>query len=132
VNAVFKAADNFAQLATIRKNNIIGAFAELKVTSALTSKYGMSRVGTQVSGKFSDGKRVVFDNVVVNKSGGVQLVNETKSGAAKLSANQARFFEGGEAVTLVGKNADDIGALGAKFSSAEVKTSITRVNVKVE
>jgi len=108
-------------------NNSVGKLAEVTVTKGLAKKYAGSTIGSQITARFADGTAVVFDNVVV-KGGKIQLINETKTGAAKLSTQQARFFNGGEAVTFVGDKAKKIGLLGETTSKSKVATTITRAS----
>lgn len=75
------------------------------------------------------GSKVVFDNVVV-KNGKVVLVNETKSGHAKLSAQQIRFFEKNQSVTFVGNKAERLGIKGTKINASSTKTKVSHVNVE--
>lgn len=86
-------------------------------------------VGEQITARFSDGSKVVFDNVVV-KNGKVVLVNETKSGKATLSAQQKRFFKQNETVTFVGNKAERLGIKGAKVNASSTKTKISHVDVE--
>ncbi len=107
-------------------NKSVGKAAENLITKQLIKKYAGSTVGSQITARFADGTAVVFDNVIV-KNGKVQLINETKSGVAKLTKQQARFFEKGESVTFVGNKAKELGILGETASKSNVKTTVTRV-----
>jgi len=107
-------------------NRTVGKAAEIGVTKELVAKYGAKNVGSQITARFKDGTKVVFDNVVV-KDGKAVLINETKSGAANLSTQQARFFDGGEAVTFVGEKAQQLKLLGQTINNTKVATKITTV-----
>ncbi len=112
--------------AILQTNKLVGQAAEKKVTNALIKRFKSSDVGTQITARFKDGKAVVFDNVVV-KNGRIQLINETKTGAAKLSTAQQRFFEGGEAVEFVGEKAKQLNILGSKVDKSKIATEVTRI-----
>ncbi|WP_448105212.1 hypothetical protein [Pedobacter panaciterrae] len=80
----------------------------------------------QVTGKFSDGTTTKFDNIVVDsKTGKVKLVNETKTGNAKLSKQQKRYHKDGESVELTGGNAKD--AAGTTVNKNSTNTRVSRV-----
>lgn len=55
-----------------------------------------------------------------------KLMNETKTGGAKLSPQQKRFHEKGESVTLTGKKAESTS--GIKVNSATTETRVTRID----
>jgi hypothetical protein len=97
-------------------NRAVGKAAEEVVTKTLVKKYGAKNVGTQITARFADGTAVVFDNVVI-KEGRIVMINETKSGTAKLTTQQARFFEKGEKVTFVGAKAEKLGIKGEQISN---------------
>lgn len=80
------------------------------------------RGGEQITGRFADGTKVVFDNVVV-KDGQIVLINETKSGLAMLSEQQVRFFKNGEVVKFVGDKAKELKILGKEVSNIVTKTA---------
>lgn len=105
-------------------NKESGKQAERQVTKELRSDNNVT-VLTQVRGVFEDGSYVIFDNVVLDEEGKVILVNETKFNNAKLSAQQRRFFENGESVKLVGKNAGT--AKDKRVDPNEVPIRETRV-----
>lgn len=116
-------------IAAVQRNRMIGKIAEMQVTQKLIKKFGRNaKVGEQVTAKFADGKKVVFNNVVV-KDGKVVLVNETKSGNAALTSNQKRYFEDGESVTFVGGNAEKLGIKGLKINAATTVSTVERVPV---
>lgn len=80
----------------------------------------------QVTGVFSDGSRVRFDHVVVdNIERKPILIVETKSGNARLSQQQRRFFNNGESVTFVGNNKGNINS--KSYNITTVDTSIERI-----
>ena len=116
--------------AQITKNKAVGKIAEASITKTLMKKYGNGNVYSQITAKFKDGKRVVFDNVV-HKNGKL-LINETKANGAKLSKNQRRFFQGGESVTFVGEKAKKAEVEGMTININNVETSITKVQVKIK
>lgn len=111
----------------LAENRKIGAEGEKLVTGKLKKEAGENEVVLErVTGKFKDGSRTVFDNLVVDKkTGKVVMANETKTGGAKLSSQQKRFYENGESVELVGKKSDL--AKGQSFNSGSVKTQVTRI-----
>lgn len=120
---------------SIQMNRRIGEIAEAHITNQLAKKFGKeATIGEQITARFNDGTRVVFDNVVV-KNGKVVLVNETKASVKgarlKLSPQQARFFEKGESVTFVGSKADALGIKGSRVSNSSTQTSVSRVEVKI-
>ena len=72
------------------------------------------------------GTRTVFDNVVVDgKTGGVKILNETKTGNATFTPQQLRFWEKGESVTLTGKNATSV--IGQTVNASTTATRVTRI-----
>jgi hypothetical protein len=110
-------------------NRAVGKAAEEVVTKTLVKKYGAKNVGTQITARFADGSAVVFDNVVI-KEGKIVMINETKSGTAKLTKQQARFFENGEKVTFVGKNADELRIKGRSISKKSEGLSLRETRVE--
>ena len=110
-------------------NRAVGKAAEEVVTKTLVKKYGVKNVGTQITARFADGTAVVFDNVVL-KEGRIVMINETKSGAAKLTKQQERFFLKGEKVTFVGKKADDLGIKGRSISKKSEGLSLRETRVE--
>ena len=121
---------------TIQANRQIGKMAESHITKILATKFGKeATIGEQVTARFSDGSRVVFDNVVV-KNGNVVLINETKASVKgssfKLSPHQSRFFENGESVTFVGAKAESLGIKGHKVSKATTNTRVSQVEVTIK
>jgi len=110
-------------------NRAVGKAAEEVVTKTLVKKYGAKNVGTQITARFADGTAVVFDNVVI-KEGRIVMINETKSGTAKLTTQQARFFEKGEKVTFVGKKAEDLGIKGRQISNKTEGLSLKETRVE--
>ena len=131
---VFKVGKDFKiikdAINIIQRNRIIGKMAESQITKGLVKCFGKdATVGEQITARFSDGSKVVFDNVVV-KNGKVVLVNETKSGKATLSAQQKRFFKQNETVTFVGNKAERLGIKGAKVNASSTKTKISHVDVE--
>lgn len=106
VSDVAKAVNKTTDAAkTLSKNKSIGKQGEKVVTEALQKEVGEGKqVFEQVSGKLDNGGRTQFDNVIVDKkTGKVEIVNETKTGAADYSKNQSRYYEGGETATFSGK-----------------------------
>ncbi|WP_128331658.1 hypothetical protein [Apibacter sp. HY039] len=81
----------------------------------------------QVSGKFQDGKRTVFDDLVVNTDGNVKLSNETKTGRGSYTTNQQRY-RNGEPVTLTGKNSGDL--KGTTISINDTPDRLSQVNLE--
>lgn len=88
-----------------------------------------AQIGKQITARFEDGSKIVFDNVVV-KNGKIVYIGETKSGKATLSAQQKRFFENGESVKFVGDKADMIKIKGEKVDKSSVETKVERVTVE--
>ena len=129
--ATYKAAKtidkaNDIKKATLKANKAMGKQGEKTVTKSLKNEFKGDNVLEQVTGKFEDGKRTVFDNVVVNKkTGKVNLVNETKTGNASLSKNQKRYHSNGESATLTGKNAGN--TKGQTVNTGNTNTRVTRV-----
>lgn len=116
-------------ISVIQRNRIIGKSAEKQVTAQIRKLYGKSaKVGEQITARFKDGSKVVFDNVVV-ENGTITFINETKSGGAKLSQQQLRFFEGNEAVTFVGKKADVLNIKGKTIQASKVETKVSHLEV---
>jgi hypothetical protein len=103
----------------LQLNRSVGKAWEKQITETLIKKFSKENVKSQITGVFKDGTRVVFDDVIL-KDGKVVAVNESKSGAAKLSKQQARFFEQGEEVTFVGQKAKDAGILNQPLKSKNV------------
>jgi RHS repeat-associated protein len=101
-------------------NKAVGKAAEATVTKKLIEEFGEQNVKSQITARFKDGTAVVFDNVVL-KDGKIVAINETKSGAAQLTKQQARFFEGGEAVKFVGEKAKDAEILGKEITNKMIK-----------
>ncbi|MEQ1676747.1 MAG: DUF6443 domain-containing protein, partial [Chitinophagaceae bacterium] len=97
------------QLPQVVVNNQVGKAGEKIVTTSLQNEFPDAIVLNQVSGKFADGTKTVFDNVVVNqKTNSILLVNETKTGAGRYTNQQLRFWQNGESVTLAGKKAGSV------------------------
>ncbi len=116
-------------ISVIQRNRIIGKSAEKQVTAQIRKLYGKgAKVGEQITARFKDGSKVVFDNVVV-ENGTITFINETKSGGAKLSQQQLRFFEGNEAVTFVGKKADVLNIKGKTIQASKVETKVSHLEV---
>ncbi|MDG5490633.1 hypothetical protein [Psychroserpens sp. SPM9] len=128
---LFGKSDEVSDAAKIlAKNKDIGTKGENLITESLGKEFKGDEILTQVTGKFEDGTKVRFDNVVVDpKTGKIKLVNETKTGNAKLSKQQERFFNGGESVELVGKNAG--GVKGQTISNSTTQTRATTVDRKL-
>lgn len=83
---------------------------------------------TQITGKFPDGKTTKFDNVVVDKkTGKVTMVNETKTGNAKYSEAQERYYKKGETVTFTGKKAEAARIKGQQTNTNTTESRTTRV-----
>jgi hypothetical protein len=112
----------------LRANKAVGKLGEEIATSKLKREAAENvDVLAQVTGRFDDGSKVVFDNVLVDRTtGAVKLVNETKTGKAPLSGQQKRFFENSESVTLVGGNARN--AKGQNINAATTDISKTRID----
>lgn len=90
----------------------------------MEDEFPNDEVLTQVSGKYKDGTRTVFDDVIVSgKTGKVKGTNETKTGNAKQTGQQKRY-RNGETVELTGKNAG--GAKGQKINVNKVPDRETR------
>ena len=106
-----------------------GKRAEQIVQNRLVRQYSGDKrysVLRQVTGVFSDGSRVRFDHVVVdNIECKPILIVETKSGNARLSQQQRRFFNNGESVTFVGNNKGNINS--KSYNKTTVDTSIERI-----
>jgi hypothetical protein len=76
----------------VTKNGVKGKKAEKEVTKDLEEEFPEDEVLTQVTGKFKDGKTIVFDNVILDgKTKKVKGTNETKSGNARLTKPQKRY-----------------------------------------
>lgn len=101
-------------------NKAAGLAMQANVTKSLIKKFGEGNVKSQITARFKDGTKVVFDDVIL-ENGKLIAINETKSGGAKLSAQQARFFEKGEAVTFVGQKAKKAKILGKEITNKSVK-----------
>lgn len=116
-------------ISQVQRNRTIGKIAERQVTESLKKIYGKeAKIGEQISARFKDGSKVVFDNVVV-KDGKVVLIGETKSGKAVLSKQQKRFFNEGQEVTFVGDRSAELGIKGRKISNKTVETKVTTIPV---
>ncbi|MGV0923460.1 RHS repeat domain-containing protein [Empedobacter tilapiae] len=106
---------------TLKENQRKGKEAEKEVTGELEQEFPEDEVLTQVTGKFEDGSKTVFDNVVIDsKTGKVKQTNETKSGNAQ-QTNQQKRYRNGESVELRGKNAGS-----AKGQKIDVKNTPDR------
>ncbi len=110
----------------LQVNKLIGAEGEKIVTEGLKTELGATgEVLEQVTGRFRDATVTRFDNVVVDaKTGSVAMTNETKTGNATLT-NQQKRYQGGESVTLTGKNAGK--AKGQKINVDQVQHRNSRV-----
>lgn len=116
----------FTRRSRLKSNKAAGKKAEELTTNELKKEFPNDEVKTQVTGKFDDGTKTRFDNVVIDsKTGKPKLMNETKSGNAQLSKQQKRFHNEGESVTLTGKNAGT--AAGKKVNTKNTQTRTTRV-----
>lgn len=120
----------------IQFNRKIGKVAEEAVTKKLTQQYGNNAlVGTQITARFDDGTRVVFDNVVVEGKE-ISLISETKASvngvSFRLSPQQERFFIRGEKVTFVGERAEQLSIKGRSITKTDTKTSISFVTVTLK
>ncbi|RXG11492.1 RHS repeat-associated protein, partial [Leeuwenhoekiella aestuarii] len=114
----------------LARNKEIGAKGEKLVTDGLSKEFKGDDILTQVTGKFEDGTTTRLDNVVVDpKTGKIKLVNETKTGNAKLTKQQERFYNNGESVELVGKNAGT--TQGQTISTTTTTTRTTTVDPKI-
>jgi len=115
-------------------NKAIGDLGEDAARDLLSKKYKDSGVEIveQAQGKFKDGKRVIFDFLVVDKeTGDIIEIVESKANGAKLSPNQKRFFEGGESLELMGKRAQEAGLIGDKKNPKKVELSTTKVKSSI-
>ena len=92
----------------IQQNRRIGKLAEEIVTKELKVSYSDAVVGEQITGRFLDGIKVVFDNVVV-QDGKIILINETKSGGAVLSSQQKRFLTMEKVLSYAGIKLENLG-----------------------
>lgn len=113
-------AKNLTKAELLAINKAAGKALEKTVTKELAEQFGESSVKSQITARFADGSAVVFDDVIV-KGGKITAINETKSGAAKLTTQQARFFEKGEAVKFVGEKAAKAGIKGESITNKTVK-----------
>lgn len=87
-----------------------------------------AKVAERVTAEFKDGKRTVFDNVVVDKkTGKVLAVNETKTGNADFTKGQSRYYEKGEPVKFVGEKAEKLGIKGESINAASTESRKTSV-----
>ena len=110
----------------LKKNREIGKKGEKLVNENLKDEFLDDEILEQVTGRFDDGSATRFDDVIIDENtGAVKLVNETKTGDAKLSGQQKRFFEKGESVTLKGKNAGV--AEGQQLNVNNTNSRVTRV-----
>lgn len=103
---------------TFTVNKQIGKAGEKIVTKTLTEEAGQQGklVFSQVYGKFEDGQKIVYDDVIFNpKTGKIDFTSETKTGGAKLSDLQQRAKKG-EFVTITSKKVP-ISMKGQKISS---------------
>ncbi len=126
VKGIFKKGDDAAT--TLAKNKKIGKEGEEIVTENLKKEFEGDEVMEQVTGKFDDGSMTRMDDIVIDqKTGKVKLVNETKTGNAKLSSQQDRLHNGGESVELVGKNSGN--AKGQIINNTNTSTRTSRVDV---
>jgi hypothetical protein len=91
----------------VQTNYINGKDGEKIVSGGLVEEFPNDDVLHQVSGKFEDGTRTVFDDVIKDEAGNVVLTNETKTGNGSYTGQQQRYRDG-ESVTLTGKNAEDL------------------------
>ena len=69
---VFKVGDDFKvisnAISVIQRNRIIGKMAESQITRKLAARFGKeAQIGEQITARFSDGTKIVFDNVVVKE-----------------------------------------------------------------
>jgi RHS repeat-associated protein len=129
--ALFKAGEKILDKAAILQvNKTVGKEGEKIVTQSLEKEFGKGHtVVSQVTGKLENGGKKVYDNVVINdKTGKAVLTNETKTGGARLSGNQARA-KAGENVTLTGKKLPE-NVRGQTISSSTTPYRTSRVNTK--
>ena len=94
-------------------SSAIGEIGEKNAKDLINEKYKGDKIKIieQVQGKFDDGKRTIFDFVVLNEDGDIIEVVESKANGAKLTANQKKFYEEGSSVTLFGKRAEAAGLM---------------------
>ena len=121
INWVLNNDSDNSKKETLKENQRKGKEAEKEVTGELEQEFPEDEVLTQVTGKFEDGSKTIFDNVVIDsKTGKAKQTNETKSGNAKQTTQQKRY-RNGESVELRGKNAGS-----AKGQKIDVKNTPDR------
>lgn len=110
----------------LEKNKEVGKMGEKLTSDALKKEFKNDKVVQQVTGKFKDGTTTKFDDVVISKkTGKAKLTNETKTGNADYTAQQKRYYEGGETVTLTGKKSGT--AKGQQINTGNTTPRTTRV-----
>lgn len=110
----------------ISKNYTNGKDGEKIVSGGLADEFPDDDVIQQVSGKFRDGKRTIFDDIVVDSEGNIKLTNETKTGSGTYTTNQQRYRDG-EPVILTGKNSGDL--KGTTISINDIADRLSQVNL---
>jgi len=115
---------NFFSSTQMAANKAKGRVADNVTRTGLKTEMPDHTVLDEVSGKFSDGKRTRFDKLTLGPDGKPSSVHEVKSGDAKLTPNQLRFYEGGEQVELVGKKAGSLA--GTKFTRDDVPSYVEK------
>lgn len=76
----------------IQANRRFGKMAEEIITKKLKTHFSDAVVAEQITGRFKDGSKVVFDNVIV-KDGKVLLINETKAGGQDYLLSKKGFLK---------------------------------------
>ena len=117
-------------------SNQIGKIGEKNTQDFIKEKYNGEKIQIveQVQGKFADGKRTIFDFVVLNEDGDIIEVVESKANGAKLTANQKKFYEEGSSVTLFGKRAEAAGLMDKSaaertIDNKKVKSTVVKSTV---
>ena len=129
INSVLNNDADTSKNETLQKNKVKGKAAEKEVTKELEEEFPDDIVLTQVTGKFADGSKTIFDNVIIDgETAEVKETNETKSGNAKKSRQQKRYRSDenrpGEEVELVGEKAGP--ARGQKINDRKIPDRETR------
>ena len=116
----------------------LGDIGEKNALEIIKEKYNGKSVEIveQIQGKFDDGKRTVFDFVVVDKeTGSILEVVESKVNSSRFTKNQKRFYQEGENVNLFGSKFEaakkelDLDILGDNINNKKVKSTLIKTTV---